>query len=47
MLKSFKQEVNIFFVALMFYSRLPCPKWLKLALEHFLEEEKQKMKIII
>ena len=28
MLKFFKHEVNIFFVALMFYSRLPCPKWL-------------------
>lgn len=28
MLKFFKHEINIFFVALMFYSRLPCPKWL-------------------
>jgi adenosylcobinamide-GDP ribazoletransferase len=28
MLNNFKHEINIFFVALMFYSRLPCPKWL-------------------
>ena len=37
MLKFFKHEINIFFVALMFYSRLPCPKWLEHKPDHLNE----------
>lgn len=35
-----KKEIHIFFAALVFFTRLPCPKKIKVTQEHFMESSK-------